>query len=103
MFGFVLAVVSTYVIFAFPRLPQRYGFGAPARVRLLVAAEYGTVLPLQLASTVPSDKAHLTTPVDLLLKTEKEYIIRYDMGPVNAKPLVVTVSAEAIKGIIWSQ
>jgi hypothetical protein len=98
----ILGFLGIYTFFVFPRLPQQYGFGAPARVRLLLSSEYPMIPPFQTES-VPAgekEKLRITEPLDLLLKTEKEYVVRYD---AKGTKTVITIAAEGVKGVVWNQ
>jgi hypothetical protein len=95
-----------YVWVGYPHWPQQYGFGHPLSVRLLVDAENSLRLPLadpqpgaeSAASGSAKPELRLTAPVELLFKTEKEYVLRYHMGE---EVKIVSIDSGAVKGTIW--
>jgi len=103
----VMAVLLVlYIWIGYPHWPQQYGFGHPLSVRLLVDAENPLRLPLadpqpgaeSATSGSAKPELRMTAPVELLFKTEKEYVLSYRVGQ-DVK--VVSVDAGAVKGTIW--
>jgi len=102
-----LGVIAIYTWFIFPLLPQRYGFGRPTTVQLLVDSE---MLPLLSADkqwdkvTIASPprgsfekNAYLSEAVELIfIADNKEYVLR-----CGDDKRIITIESTAVKGIVW--
>jgi hypothetical protein len=87
--------LALYIWVGYPEWPQQYGFGRPQSVRLLVSASDS---PLPLADS-QSGGLRLTAPVELLFRTDSEYVVQYW---VDGKAKIVSVDASSIKGTMWN-
>lgn len=94
-----LAVLSIYTWQVFPRLPQRYGFGRPATVQLLVDTQMLPLVPANEATDASSgNHVYLSAPVELIFIADKEYVLRCPSGNQNK---IVTIESSSVKGIVW--
>ena len=106
--GSTLGVLSIYTWFVFPSLPQRYGFGRPTTVQLLVDTELLPLLPADnplgnaIDGSPPGASAgkivYLSEPVELLFIAEKEYVLRCASGNHRR---IITIQSTTVRGIVW--
>lgn len=97
--GVTIVILVVYIWVAYPRMPQRYGFGAPIDVKFVVGRELPLVLPREPGGIEQANEELWTTDtIQLLFRTDKEYVVRFTKeGNVRT----VSVDAASIKAIIW--
>jgi hypothetical protein len=91
--------LALYIWVGYPEWPQEYGFGRPQSVRLMVSATDSLPLPLaDPAASSPATGLRVTAPVELLFRTDSEYVVQYS---VAGEVKIVSIDASAIKGTMW--
>jgi hypothetical protein len=96
LFLFIAMIFSVYLYQIYPALPQRYGFGRPANIKLVLDPKMS---PPDLLENKPADPTLpvVSRSVKLLYRTDKEDLILCDQ--CQSKSLSITSSA--VLGIIW--
>jgi hypothetical protein len=105
----MIGTLALYIWVGYPRWPQKYGFGHPIYVQLVLDAEASPSVPVaESASAAGSSvsgtserKTLLTAPMELLFKTEKEYVIRYRSGEKGENIRIVSIDSGLVKATIW--
>ena len=96
----VIIIGGVYIFVLYPKMPQRWGGGAPVTVRMLLAEEKVPLDEATLKPLFPDEggsegaKMRLTKPVTLLYSTEHAYYIVLDKQTLS-------VSAEAVGGVLF--
>ncbi len=93
-----LAIFKVYVAGIYPSLPQRYGFGDPALVRLVVDPNK---MPSELLDSQmsPQGPPKITKRIRLLYRTAREHILLCD----ECKAKTLSLSNDGVYGIIWQE
>ncbi len=103
--GLILAVVTyLYIFIAYPKVPPRWGGGAPVTVSLVVAedkipsedAEIATMFPSRSGCPLVS-KATRTKPIQLLYATKDAYYLRMDDGKL------IRLNAESVGAVLFEK
>ena len=89
-------ILAIYVTGIYPRLPQRYGFGEPSNVKMVLDPK---MAPPELLESKPMDSFSpvVSRSVKLLYRTDKEDLILCDQ--CQSKSL--SVNSAGVVGIIW--
>ena len=102
---FMAVILALYIWVGYPQWPQQYGFGKPLNVRLLVDRDNSLRLPLEASQPGPPTSARpddsgllLTAPLQLLFKTDKEYVVQYR---VDNAFRIVSIDSGEVKGTVW--
>lgn len=93
-----LNVLQAYVLGLYPQLPQRYGFGKPSLVRLVVDPR---MVPRDLLreESVAAEPPQVTRKILLLYRTNQEYIVRCEQCGIKT----ISLSGAAVFGTIWNE
>ncbi len=90
--------LQAYVVGIYPKLPQRYGFGHPSSVRLVVDPRKISQELLE-SQSADVETAKVTRPVLLLYRTGQEHIILCE----QCKAKTFSLNNAVVFGIIWQK